>query len=68
MQNKPGQPLAAPDHPAAKLRWDKVKVAETTNGVYGTEGKTIMEKPDQVEIGKAPGVSISVEPVLVTAT
>ncbi|KAF2001829.1 Nitrilotriacetate monooxygenase component A/pristinamycin IIA synthase subunit A [Amniculicola lignicola CBS 123094] len=38
MQNRPGQALTPPDHPSAKLRWDKVKTADVTNAVNGTKG------------------------------
>ena len=30
MQDRPGQPLAAADHPAAKFRWDQVNSAART--------------------------------------
>lgn len=66
MQNNPGQPLAAPDHPAAKLRWDKFH-AKATNDVSDTKVDAASEDLGKVEISKASDVSVSVEPVLVTA-
>lgn len=53
MQNKPGQPLAAQDHPAAKLRWDKVNWAE----VNGTDTPITSQTLSQIELGKNPSVT-----------
>lgn len=49
MQQRPGQPLAAQDHIAAKLRWDKVKPATVEQHKF--------ETPKQNVVGKAPVVT-----------
>lgn len=44
MQQKPGQPLAAADHPAAKLRWNAVKTAALTNETDDNDKHTILKR------------------------
>ncbi|KAK5116290.1 hypothetical protein LTR85_009262 [Meristemomyces frigidus] len=68
MQNKPGQPLAAPDHPAAKLRWDKVKAAEDTKCANGGEQQATAKTYELVELGKTPAVSVTVDAMPVASS
>jgi hypothetical protein len=49
MQQSPGQPLAAQDHIAAKLRWDKVKAVK--------EEEITSESLGQVDLNKSPIVA-----------
>lgn len=49
MQNRPGQPLAAQDHPAAKVRWDKVYGAAAENQITS-------DALSQVDVSKIPSV------------
>ena len=50
MQDRPGQPLAAADHPAAKVRWDQV-----TTTVQTTHQETV-PVINQSETFKSPAV------------
>jgi hypothetical protein len=69
MQNKPGQPLAGPEHPAAKLRWDKVYGDKATNGVNGHKEQITSESLSQIEVSKNPAVAATeVKPVAVTTS
>jgi len=57
MQNKPGQPLAGDDHPAAKLRWDKIKAGTQTYENGDAVAPTITSATlSQVDVSKAPVV------------
>jgi alkanesulfonate monooxygenase SsuD/methylene tetrahydromethanopterin reductase-like flavin-dependent oxidoreductase (luciferase family) len=50
MQNRPGRPLAGDDHPAAKVRWDKVLVAknEEQQAVKRSADDLDSEEPPQL--------------------
>jgi hypothetical protein len=54
MQMRPGQPLAAEDHPAAKLRWDKFKAKREENA--DASAPITSETLNQVDVSKTPVV------------